>query len=235
LARTRMMSRGLVVLALVFAGGSSAVSVAPAQAPDGDLEGQLQQSIKAAVARVAPSVVQIETSGGTDMVGSGQEPFRRGTGPTTGLVVSSEGYIISSAFNFANKPSAIFVSIPGQHERLVAKVVATDHTRMLTLLKVDAANLPVPVAAPKKDIKVGEWALALGRTWTSAEGTPSVSIGIISALNRIWGKAIQTDAKISPVNYGGPLIDLQGRVMGVIVPASTRGQDEVAGVEWYDS
>src|SRR5206468_8293978 len=55
------------------------------------------------------------------------------------------------------------------------------------------------------------------------------------ALGRIWGKAIQTDAKVSPLNYGGPLVDLQGRVMGVLVPASPRGQDETAGVEWYDS
>ena len=49
---------------------------------------------------------------------------------------------------------------------------------------------------------------------------PQVSVGIISAKNRIWGKAIQTDAKISPSNYGGPLIDLQGRVLGVLVPMS---------------
>jgi S1-C subfamily serine protease/predicted esterase len=62
-----------------------------------------------------------------------------------------------------------------------------------------------------------------------------VSAGIISALGRIWGKAIQTDAKVSPVNYGGPLVDIQGRVLGVLVPASPFGQDETAGVEWYDS
>jgi S1-C subfamily serine protease/predicted esterase len=57
----------------------------------------------------------------------------------------------------------------------------------------------------------------------------------VSALGRIWGKAIQTDAKVSPVNYGGPLIDIQGRVLGVLVPASPRAQDETAGMEWYDS
>ena len=41
-------------------------------------------------------------------------------------------------------------------------------------------------------------------------------MGIVSALQRVWGKAIQTDAKISPVNYGGPLIDIQGRVLGIL-------------------
>jgi S1-C subfamily serine protease len=206
-----------------------------AQTGDDEVEALQQKAIKAAVARVAPSIVQIETSGGSDVIGAGPAQVRKGTGPTTGLVVAPDGYVISSAFNFANKPSAIFVAIPGQKERQVAKIVATDETRMLTLLKVEATGLPVPIAAPKKEFRVGQWSVALGRTWASLDSPPSVSIGIVSALGRIWGKAIQTDAKVSPVNYGGPLIDLQGRVMGVLVPASPRGQDETAGVEWYDS
>src|SRR5262249_3499016 len=41
--------------------------------------------------------------------------------------------------------------------------------------------------------------------------------------------------KVSPVNYGGPIVDIQGRVQGILVPASPRGQDETAGTEWYDS
>ena len=66
-------------------------------------------------------------------------------------------------------------------------------------------------------------------------------VGIVSATHRIWGKAIQTDAKISPANYGGPLVDIRGRVLGVLVPLSpqphaARGEtSEVAGAEWYDS
>ena len=54
-------------------------------------------------------------------------------------------------------------------------------------------------------------------------------------MNRIWGKAIQTDAKVSPANYGGPLVDIAGRVQGVLVPASPRAAGETAGLEWYDS
>jgi S1-C subfamily serine protease/predicted esterase len=202
-----------------------------------DVDDVQQAAMKAAVARVAPSVVQIETSGGSDVIGSGGigQQVRKGTGPTTGLIVSPDGYIVSSAFNFANKPSAIFVAIPGHKERLVAKAVATDQTRMVTLLKVDAQGLPVAAAAPKREIRIGQWALALGRTWASLDSLPSVSVGIVSALGRIYGKAIQTDAKVSPVNYGGPLVDLEGRVLGVLVPASPRGKDETAGYEWYDS
>jgi S1-C subfamily serine protease len=196
-----------------------------------------QKAIRAALGRVSPSIVQIETSGGTDFVtaGRGVSTIQQGTGPTTGVIVDESGYVISSAFNFVNKPAAILVSVPGRTERYVARIVSTDHLRMLTLLKIDLSGLPVPAYVPRKDIKVGEWALALGRTWTAVDTLPSVSVGIVSALGRIWGKAIQTDAKVSPVNYGGPLVDIQGRVLGILIPASPRGQDEAAGVEWYDS
>lgn len=197
----------------------------------------VEQTLKAAVERVAPCIVQVETSGGTDLIGSGPRgpQIRTGTGPTTGVIVSADGYILTSAYNFANKPSAIFVGIPGRRERLVAKQIATDHTRMLTLLKVDATDLPTPAPAPKKELRVGQYSVALGRTWSSYEGPPSVSIGVLSALGRIWGKTVQTDAKVSPINYGGPLVDIAGRVIGILVPASPRGEDETAGVEWYDS
>ena len=130
------------------------------------------------------------------------------------------------------------MSVPGHKERYVAEIVANDQTRMLTLLKLVGVNgkLPVPVAAPKSEMRIGQTALAVGRTLVGrADQMPSVSVGILSALNRIWGKAIQTDAKVSPANYGGPLIDLYGRVQGVLVPASPRSEGETAGFEWYDS
>jgi serine protease Do len=60
-------------------------------------------------------------------------------------------------------------------------------------------------------------------------------MGIISAKNRIGGRAIQTDANISPANYGGPLLDIEGRVIGICVPMSADSQSLAAGVEWYDS
>src|SRR5205823_6843467 len=48
------------------------------------------------------------------------------------------------------------------------------------------------------------------------------------------GNALQIDAKTSPANYGGPMIDIEGRVMGLIVPLAGAGE-EMAGLEWYDS
>src|SRR5262249_17105151 len=133
----------------------------PAFAPAQDLPELQEQAVKAAVAKVAPSVVSIETTGGTDIIGSGPRgpQIRKRTGPTSGLGVAADGYLISSAFNFANKPTAIFVAVPGHKEKYVAKVVANDETRMLTLLKIDAEDLPVPAAAPKKEMRVGQWSI----------------------------------------------------------------------------
>src|SRR6059058_4736077 len=76
--------------------------------PPRDLEALEEQAIKQAAAVVAPSMVRIETVGGLDRVGQ----LLTGTGPTTGIVVSADGYIISSAFNFVSKPAAVLVTLP---------------------------------------------------------------------------------------------------------------------------
>ncbi|MCA8999852.1 MAG: PDZ domain-containing protein [Planctomycetaceae bacterium] len=187
-----------------------------------------QETVQQAVAAADASVVRIETVGGFDLVGE----LLTGAGPTTGLVVRPDGYIITSQFNFLSKPSSILVTLPDDR-RFPATIVAQDDSRMLTLLKIDATGLPTLSAVPNDEIRVGQTAIALGRTY--ALEFPNVAVGIISALNRVWGRALQTDAHTSPVNYGGPLLDLSGRCLGVIVPLSPDEQTETAGVEWYDS
>jgi serine protease Do len=208
------------VLSLLFAGSLQA---------DDRLFELEQKAIRDAVARVEPSVVQIETIGGLEKVGE----VLLGTGPTTGLVVSSDGYVVSSAFNFAQKPATILVRL-SNGSRWPAKLVATDNSRMIVLLKVQTEEKLVPaVPVPEKEIAVGQYAIAVGRVFDG--GRVNVSEGIISADRRILGRALQTDAKVSPSNYGGPLVDIQGRVHGVLVPLSSQGSDKLAGVEWYDS
>ena len=75
--------------------------------------------------------------------------------------------------------------------------------------------------------------IAVGRSYQDEQA--DVSVGIVSALSRMHGRVLQTDANVSPANYGGPLIDLRGRVLGVLVPMSPSGGSELAGVEFYDS
>ncbi len=192
-----------------------------------DLDAKEEAAFRQAAALVAPSIIKIETVGGLDRV----QQVLLGTGPTTGVAVAADGYIISSAFNFISRPATILATLP-DGRRLPAKQVATDHLRMLTLLKIEADNLVPAQAAPTGDLRVGQWAIAMGK---SLDETPSVSLGIVSALGRVWGKAIQTDAKVSPVNYGGPLVGVEGKVMGILVPLSPMATGDVAGVEWYDS
>ncbi len=198
-----------------------------AMGADGVIEALEETAFKQAAALADPSVVRIETVGGLEQV----DEVLLGAGPTSGVVVSADGYIISSSFNFVGKPASILVTLP-DGRRLAAKQVANDRLRLLTLLHVDVDGLIPAKPAPKNETKVGQWALALGRTLDNS--TPSVSVGIVSAVNRVWGKAIQTDAKTSPVNYGGALIDIEGRVQGVIAPLSPMGSGDMAGVEWYD-
>ncbi|MHC4877412.1 MAG: PDZ domain-containing protein [Planctomycetota bacterium] len=199
-----------------------------AQVDRAALELAEEQAFKAATVAASPSIVRIDTVGGLDMIGR----QLTSTASTTGLIIDADGYLISSAFNFISKPTSILVTLP-DGRRFPARTIATDRLRMVTLLKIETSGLKVPQLAPKSEHRVGQWAIALGRTYDTA--LPSVSVGLVSALNRVWGKAIQTDAKVSPVNYGGPLVDIRGRVMGILVPLSPQADNEAAGVEWYDS
>jgi S1-C subfamily serine protease/predicted esterase len=212
----------VALLAALFTAGSLSAQE--------NLQEQEEQAIRSAAERIAPSVVRIETIGGLERVGR----VLVNTGPTTGLVVADDGYVISSAFNFVQQPSSILVTLPSG-KRSAAKIVARDHSRMLVLLKVNTTEkLAVPPAVPRGEMTVGQWAIAVGRTYD--QPGPNLSVGVVSAINRIWSTAIQTDAKISPANYGGPLIDIEGRVLGVLVPLSPQKQGgEIAGAEWYDS
>lgn len=187
------------------------------------------KAFRAAAEKVLPSIVRIETFGGLDAATSSDGP---GEGPTTGVIVSSDGLIVTSTFNFLKKPPIITVILPGE-QRKVAQLLGRDDTRKICLLKVEAAGLPVPEFLPREQIRVGQWAISLGVGFGDKQ--PALSAGMISATSRISGKAVQTDANLSPANYGGPLIDIEGRVIGICSPLSPNIREEAAGNEWYDS
>jgi serine protease Do len=192
------------------------------------------KAFRAAARKIQSSMVTIEGFGGL-APGSGQTKgiHAPGEGPTTGLIISSDGYIVTSTFNFIRKPPIIAVRLPSG-ERKIAQLLGRDETRRICLLKVDGVSgLDVPEMAPREELAVGQWAVALGIGYGDEE--PALTAGIISATSRIGTKAVQTDANLSPANYGGPLIDLDGRVIGICVPLSPGGQKEGAGSEWYDS
>jgi serine protease Do len=163
-----------------------------------------------------------------DSPGSG---FVVADGPTTGIVYSPDGYIVTGSFNFVREPILITVTL-ADGRRLAADLVARDQVRKIALLKVSATNLPVPRWCDVVDVRVGQWAVALGLGFGGDE--PSVTVGVVSALSRMHDNAVQTDAKLSPANYGGPLCDIHGRIIGICVPMAQR-PGELAGIELYDS
>jgi serine protease Do len=241
-------------LAAVAAASAADAAPAPAAAAEETPARLLEpQAFRAAVARVLPSVVTIETYGGVLMperpAAQPPSPARRprrtrgprritaignpGEGPTTGLVLSPDGILITSTYNFLRDPPVITVVLE-DGSRHVAKLLGRDETRKICLLKIEgAADLPVPQVVPRADLRVGQWAISVGVGYGGDE--PAMSVGIVSALERVSGRAVQTDANLSPANYGGPLVDLEGRVIGICVPLSPRGRGAAAGVEWYDS
>lgn len=156
--------------------------------------------------------------------------FQQTGGRTTGVVLSSDGWILVSRFALALEPTTILITVPGRGT-FHAERAGEDTSRGIALVKIDASDLPTPEFVDPATVQVGQWALALGRTFAS--DLPTVHFGIVSARQRLFGRALQIDAYTSPANYGGPVIDVHGRVLGIAVPLSPSGRN--AGVEWYDS
>jgi serine protease Do len=193
------------------------------------LEELEQKAFEDAKLFVQDSVVQIETFGGAQIVNQ----QLTSTAPSTGTVLSADGWIITSLFPFKNQPASITVVL-ANNERKAAKLIARDSSRELALLKIEVDSPLKPITvSDRSQWQIGQWTLAIGKTFDPSIG--SCSAGILSAQGRIWNKAIQTDTKISPQNYGGPLIDLQGRVMGILTPINPGIVTEGEVEQWYDS
>ncbi len=192
------------------------------------------RAFREAAKRIEPSLVTIESYGGVSAVQGRIGGIRsQGEGNTTGVMISPDGFIMTSTFNFIQQPPVISV-ITSDGRRRFAKLLGRDDTRKICLLKIDnVSDMPVPEMVDESEAEVGQWAMSIGVGY--GDTSPALSIGIISAKNRIGGRAIQTDANLSPANYGGPLIDSQGRMLGICVPMNPQSQAIGAGVEWYDS
>lgn len=186
-----------------------------------------EAAFRSAVKRIRSAVVRINLIGTIATTGEADP-----ASSTTGLIISSDGYVLTSSFAFSTPSASILITLDDGRQ-LAARLMAIDHSRQLALLKFEGEfELESAVYATRKELAVGQWAIAVGRDLDSEH--PSVTVGILSALGRIQGKAVQTDAAISPANYGGPLIDISGRVIGVLTPLAPDDAG-VGGAEWYDS
>jgi len=154
---------------------------------------------------------------------------------TTGVIVTPDGFVFSSAVAFAHHPDAVVAILPdGQHTP--AKIVSTDFVRKITLLKIEppeGKSFPVPTPAKVESMRVGQKVLTFGRVLNP--DVPTITTGILSGKRRQNGVAIQTDAHVSPSNYGGPLVNLDGEVLGILTPFGMGPNELMTGVELYDS
>src|SRR5262249_39587952 len=125
------------------------------KAAGADLEALEEQAIRAAIAKVSPSVVQIQSVNAQERLVQGKTSVLLGSGPTTGLVVAHDNekpltYIGSSRFNFLGDPVSIIVTF-ADGTRIPAQRDAVDESRKLQLLRVDSKQFknglpPLPVA-----------------------------------------------------------------------------------------
>ena len=180
----------------------------------------ISRAIRAAAERSAPSVVAVEVdrikedepAGGPAMNRIYREFFTRPAGPASGVILETDGWILTSQYNIAGEIRKIMVHLPGRPVPLEAKLVGFDQVRDIALLKVEAKGLPVLPPAPKPPA-VAETLIVLGRSPDPDRLT--VNAGIVSAAARHEGTALQTDAEMNYGNAGGAAVDLEGRLVGI--------------------
>ena len=137
----------------------------------------------------------------------------------SGIVLRSDGHILTN-FHVVKDATKIMVGLP-DGRTFEARVVGRDRLTDLTVLKIDADNLETATFGNSDTLRAGDWVVAMGHA-LDLKGGPSVTLGIVSARGRTVETTqgslfdmIQTDAAINDGNSGGPLVDLNGNVIGI--------------------
>ena len=190
-------------------GGGGAGRPNPAAPPSPNVFNGFGNSVADVVAAVAPAVVSIQVEGST------------GVGAGSGVILSADGEVLTNA-HVVQGASVVRVLVAGESEPRTASVVGADGSADLALLQLDGAGgLPTVELGDFFDVAVGDDVVAIGNA-LGLQGGPTVTRGIVSALDRSLETAagqlsglIQTDASISSGNSGGPLVNVDGEVIGI--------------------
>ena len=140
-------------------------------------------------------------------------PKQQGSG--SGVIISADGYIVTNNHVVADADE-LTVTL-NDNKEYSARIIGTDKTTDLALIKIEGKNLPAITIANSENIKVGEWVLAVGNPFNL---TNTVTAGIVSAKGRSLYQNgvesfIQTDAAINPGNSGGALVNTRGELIGI--------------------
>ena len=140
-------------------------------------------------------------------------PKQQGSG--SGVIISADGYIVTNNHVVADADE-LTVTL-NDNKEYSARIIGTDKTTDLALIKIEGKNFPAITIANSENIKVGEWVLAVGNPFNL---TNTVTAGIVSAKGRslyqnVVESFIQTDAAINPGNSGGALVNTRGELIGI--------------------
>jgi S1-C subfamily serine protease len=239
--RTSLVA-GLVALALAGTactiqqsgndGSSPAVGTAFNQGPTLPAPGET--AVEQVTSLALPAVVNVTSDVVTTSGQSGQ-------GVGTGFIVRSDGIVVTNC-HVVEGATKITVFTSGDNgDKLDARVIGGDCEHDLAVLKVDGKNLPTLSLGNSSELKLGETVVAIGYA-LALEGGPSVTEGIVSSLDRTvqvqdpncevcqnggrtYTDVIQTDAAINHGNSGGPLLNLQGQVVGINSAGADQAQN----------
>jgi S1-C subfamily serine protease len=193
-------------------------------------------SVESVVQRVLPAVVNVTTD--IFQGSSGQT----GQGVGTGFVVRADGIIVTNCHVVEGASKITVSSSDDQPTEYDARVIGGDCLHDLAVLQIDATGLETVELGDSAGLQLGQRVVALGYA-LALEGGPTVTTGIVSSLDRTitasdpgcqtcengartYTGVIQTDAAINHGNSGGPLVDMQGRVIGI----NTAGDDNAQNI-----
>ena len=157
--------------------------------------------------------------------GAGGKEFKQyGAGSGSGVIVSADGYIVTN--NHVIENASEIEVILNDNSKYKAKLIATDPSTDIAVLKIEGKNLQPIVIGNSDNVKVGEWVLAVGNPFNL---TSTVTAGIVSAkarnINLLSDRSksdiipiesfIQTDAAVNPGNSGGALVNIRGELIGI--------------------
>ena len=154
-------------------------------------------------------------------------------GSGSGFIISADGYVVTNC-HVVEGAKQVTV-IPHGAEEMTAKVVGTDSTNDVALLKVEGENLPFVTLGSSDALKVGDQVAAIGNPL--GELTATLTVGYISAKDRIVDtdgtviNMLQTDAAINSGNSGGPLFDMNGKVIGITTAKYSGNSQSGATIE----
>ena len=195
-----------------------------------------QNAITHAVREVSPAVVSVTVTEVVDGRGTMQDEFirfffghgieREFTSMGSGFIISEDGLIVTNQHVVGKNAKEIVVAkLDG--DTYEAKLIGSDELTDIALLKIESDDpFPFVEFSDSDEVIVGEWALAMGNPFGLFEdGQPAVTVGVVSAKNRdfrpdpnnprVYMDMIQTDAAINQGNSGGPLLNSEGKVIGV--------------------